>query len=129
MLTVGTEKGLKESTTDGSMGTQTLPRMQREGTGGSKMKWEATCLWVDTERALEKMVDSFGNIHIQPGIGPLQFDLQKQFLALLLLQLVLQPAPAVEGSGSWIVEPLLVHLSSYVLGDKVKNLLPLIRRG
>ena len=37
-----------------------------------------TCLGVDTEWTLEKMVYSFGHIHVQSRVGPLEHDFSQE---------------------------------------------------
>ena len=94
-LMVGTAKGSKVSNSLRSMGTEMRPGQSSKGKNYIKtvslintpstlnhIRSRLTCFGMDTEGALQQMVHSFTDVHIEPGVTILQHDLFLKVLAL-----------------------------------------------
>jgi hypothetical protein len=75
---------LKLSTAAGSNGTDTFPEYRGKGEGRAGSRREAldprTGVGMNTEGALQEMVQADGDVHVQPGVAVLQDDLVRPVL-------------------------------------------------
>lgn len=69
------------------------------------------------------MVDALGDIDVQSGVRPLQFDLLQQNS---LMQLLFQPPPAILGAVGGVLPLLVEGRGCFLVGDESQDLVPLV---